>query len=122
MSFKSNYERICFEKHLKPSAVCEAIGLARSTYSLWTDESVPRRSTLDKLSSYLGVTPDELLSESSSVPHFDLQRFASPALTPAEQNLLEAYRSDASLRSAIDAMLEATGHGLNGKKPASSDA
>lgn len=63
MSFKKNYERICFEKRLKPSAVCEAIGLARSTYSLWNDDSIPRKSTLGKLAAYLNVTVNDLLAE-----------------------------------------------------------
>ena len=61
MSFKKNYERLCFEKRMKPSAVCEAIGLARSTYSLWNDNSIPRQATLKKLADYLGVSVDDLL-------------------------------------------------------------
>lgn len=61
MSFKKNYERICFEKDLRPSVVCEKIGLSRSTYSLWTDASMPRKSTLEKLAAYLGVEVSDLI-------------------------------------------------------------
>lgn len=103
MSFKSNYERICFEKHLKPSAVCEAIGLSRSTYSLWTDESVPRRSTLDKLSAYLDVTPDELLSESSP-PQHELH-IQPPPLSPSEQEIIDLYRISPDFRAAVDSLV-----------------
>lgn len=59
--FKQNFERICFEKKLPPSTVCQAIGLTRSTYSNWDESSVPRRKTLEKLSEYLQVSIDELL-------------------------------------------------------------
>lgn len=68
MSFKRNYEKICFEKRLKPSAVCNAIGLSYSTYTLWTETSVPRKSTLKKLADYLGVTEEELLRDDSQKP------------------------------------------------------
>lgn len=121
--FKENFVRLCQSIGKSPNAVCREVGLSTAAYSEWREDTVPRRTTLIRIADYFGVPVESLTADSSSsVPHFDLQRFASPTLTPAEQNLLEAYRSDASLRSAIDAMLEATGHGLNGKKPASSDA
>lgn len=66
--FKRNFERICFEKKLSPSVVCQKIGLTRSAYSAWTDESIPRKSTIEKLSAYLGVSPSALLDDSSA-PH-----------------------------------------------------
>lgn len=59
--FKKNFERLCRDRGLYPSAVCEKIGLSRSTWSDWTDKSVPRTSTLKKLAAYLGVTVDDLL-------------------------------------------------------------
>lgn len=62
--FKKNFERLCRDRGLYPSAVCEKIGLSRSTWSDWTDSSVPRRATLQKLADYLGVTVDDLLGDS----------------------------------------------------------
>lgn len=59
--FKKNFEKICFEKGLKPTIVVRECGFAASTYTLWTDSSVPRRATLQKLADYLGVSVDDLL-------------------------------------------------------------
>lgn len=59
--FKKNFERLCRDRGLYPSAVCEKIGLSRSAWSDWTDKSVPRKSTLKKLADYLGVSVDDLL-------------------------------------------------------------
>ena len=59
--FKKNFERLCRDRGLYPSAVCEKIGLSRSTWSDWTDKSVPRQSTIKKLADYLGVSVDDLL-------------------------------------------------------------
>ena len=59
--FKKNFEKICIDKGVKPTVVVRDCGLAASTYTLWTDESVPRQSTLKKLADYLGVSVDDLL-------------------------------------------------------------
>lgn len=61
--FKENFERICAKKGLYPSNVVVAVGLNQSTYSLWTEKSVPRKTTLYKIADYLGVTVEELLAE-----------------------------------------------------------
>lgn len=60
--FKQNFVKICTEKGLSPTAVCTAIGLSNSTYSQWTEDSVPRQTTLLKLAEYLEVSVDELLN------------------------------------------------------------
>lgn len=59
--FKKNFEKICIDKGVKPTVVVRDCGLAASTYTLWTDESVPRQSTIKKLADYLGVSVDDLL-------------------------------------------------------------
>ena len=61
--FKENFERICAQKGVAPTAVCKKIGLTGSAYSLWTEESIPRKTTLIKLANELGVTVEELLEE-----------------------------------------------------------
>ena len=60
--FKANFVRLCAEKGLSPTAVCTAIGLSNSTYSQWSDDSVPRKTTLLKLAEYLEVSVNELLN------------------------------------------------------------
>lgn len=61
--FKKNFELICAQKGVAPTAVCKKIGLTGSAYSLWTEESIPRKTTLIKLANELGVTVEELLEE-----------------------------------------------------------
>lgn len=65
--FKKNFERLCRDRGLYPSAVCEKIGLSRSAWSDWTDKSVPRKSTLKKLADYLGVSVDDLLGRNEDI-------------------------------------------------------
>lgn len=61
--FKKNFEKICAEKNIAPTNVCAAIGLSTASYSKWTDESVPRKTTLIKLADYFGITVEELLAD-----------------------------------------------------------
>lgn len=61
--FKKNFERICAQKGVAPTAVCIKIGLSNAVYSKWTEESIPRKTTLIKIANELGVTVEELLEE-----------------------------------------------------------
>lgn len=67
--FKENFIRICNIRGEPPTAVCQKIGLAKSTFSNWTEDSVPRQATLIKLADYLGCTVDDLLAEEPPAPH-----------------------------------------------------
>ena len=60
--FKKRFEKLCNERNVAPTAVCMAIGLSNATYSCWTDDSIPRRATLLKLSDYFNV-PVEYFTE-----------------------------------------------------------
>ena len=55
--FKQNFIKLCKEKHVSPSAVCISCGLSNATFTSWTDDSVPRPATLQKIADYFGVTP-----------------------------------------------------------------
>lgn len=61
--FKKNFERLCNVRGKSPTTVCVELGLSHSVYSLWTDSTVPRRATLQKIADYFGVTPEELLQD-----------------------------------------------------------
>lgn len=74
--FKENFIRICAEKGVSPTSVCVSIGLSSSVFSQWTENTVPRKTTLIKLANALGVTVDYLLGNEPTSP-------ASPA-APAE--------------------------------------
>ena len=53
--FKKKFEKLCSDRGVSPTAVCVAIGLSNATYSCWTNESMPRKTTLLKLAEYFGV-------------------------------------------------------------------
>ena len=61
--FKKNFIKICNERNVAPTVVCQAIGLTAATFSKWDDNSVPRKATLYKIADYFGVTPEYLLRE-----------------------------------------------------------
>lgn len=61
--FKKNFVKFCNLKGESPSFVCRQVGIAPATYSCWTDESVPRRATLQKIADYFGITTEQLLAE-----------------------------------------------------------
>lgn len=59
--FKTNFVRLYNAEAQMPSYVCRQVGLAPATFSCWTDESIPRRATLQRIADYFGVTIDDLL-------------------------------------------------------------
>jgi repressor LexA len=61
--FKKNFIKWCNNFDIAPTVVIERIGLNKSTFSNWTDESVPRQATLQKIADYFGITTEQLLAE-----------------------------------------------------------
>ena len=61
--FKKNFIKFCNLHGKAPTMVLLDLGLSKSTFSNWTDESVPRESTLRKISDYFGITVEELLAD-----------------------------------------------------------
>ena len=60
--FYFNYVDLCNSINKSPSAVAEELGLKRSAVTRWSDGSVPRQATLQKIATYFGVTVDELMN------------------------------------------------------------
>lgn len=61
--FKQNFINICIERGVAPTAVLKQIGLSNATFTCWTEDSVPRQTTLKKLADYFGITPEDLLRD-----------------------------------------------------------
>ena len=61
--FKEKFIKLCNLHSKAPTMVLLDLGLAKSTFSNWTDESVPRKATLHKIADYFGITVEELLSD-----------------------------------------------------------
>ena len=84
--FKQRLEFLCTQKGVSPTKACEDIGINGSNYAQWNEDSVPRRSTLQKFASYFDVSVDYLLGrEEEKTPE-------EPKLSEGEAMLLEAIR------------------------------
>jgi repressor LexA len=68
MMFKKIFIKLCNARGVAPTAVCNDIGLSAATFSCWTDESVPRKTTLYKLANYFNVSVDYLLGKEDAIP------------------------------------------------------
>lgn len=67
--FKERFIQLCNQKGVPPTVACMDIGLSNAAFSKWTDESIPRKATLMKISDYFGVSVSYLqgLSDEPSV-------------------------------------------------------
>lgn len=85
--FKKIFIDLCNQRKESPSAVCAKVGLSNATFSCWTEESVPRRATLQRIADYFGVSVDYLLGkeEKENAPTED-------NLSEGEKMLLELFR------------------------------
>ena len=61
--FKKIFIDLCNQKNEAPSVVCRKVNITPATFSCWTDESIPRRATLQRIADYFGVTVDYLLGK-----------------------------------------------------------
>jgi transcriptional regulator with XRE-family HTH domain len=66
--FKQNFVNICAKRGVAPTVVLKEIGISHATFSNWTDESVPRQTTIVKIANYFGITPEELLRGPTEKP------------------------------------------------------
>jgi transcriptional regulator with XRE-family HTH domain len=62
--FYDNFIKLCNENKKIPSAVARDLGLSSAAVSKWKDGAVPRRTTIQKVADYFGVTYDSLFDES----------------------------------------------------------
>ena len=61
--FKQTFIRLCSQKGESPSSVCNKIGISAAAFSQWTDETIPRKVTQQRIADYFGVTVDYLLGK-----------------------------------------------------------
>lgn len=64
--FKQRFIDLCIERNEAPSMVLMKVGLSSAAFSNWTDETVPRKTTLTKIANYFGVTIEELMRDDSA--------------------------------------------------------
>lgn len=87
--FKENFVRLCAEKGVAPSVVCQQIGLSNAAFSAWDEKSIPRKTTLIKIADYFGVTTETLLTgEKEKAP-----REIPEGLTELDAEIIKLYSS-----------------------------
>lgn len=62
------FNRLCFERGITPSSVCDKCGISRTLIRGWKDGGEPRDTTLDKLAAYLGVSAEYLKGTPDVLP------------------------------------------------------
>ena len=91
--FKKIFINLCNEKNISPSAACRAIGLSNAAYSSWTDDTIPRRSTLAKFADYFGVQVEDLLGDAPITQKEKLtDEVGEPTLSKKEESVMELFR------------------------------
>ena len=104
--FKQNFINLCNKKGIAPSAVCMQLGLSNATYSKWTDESVPRRATLQRIADYFGVSVDYLLGKEQEKKTSAKVLTPAVSLSPRETAVIIAYRTHPNEQPAVDKLLD----------------
>lgn len=59
--FYAQFEKLCEQNHIKPSALARKLGFSPSAPGRWKGGAVPQSDTLRRLTEYFGVTTDYLL-------------------------------------------------------------
>ena len=95
--FKQRFIRLCNDKKVSPSAACAAIGLSNATFSCWTDESVPRRATLQRIADYFGTTVAYLtgvVDDPDPIALVDPSKKAPPIIEKIDEAMLDLSEED----------------------------
>ena len=78
--FYDRFEQLCKLKGVKPGRACTDMGLSRSLSAKWKNMGTkkPSAEVLEKMSSYFGISINEILDEDSDFPQKHKKR---PPLT-----------------------------------------
>ena len=94
--FKENFIKICNEKGLSPTKVCQEIGISKSNFSNWNDDSLPRKTTLLKIADKLNVDVSELTKNNpittippKTIEHIETNHFVAYIDFLGIKNLIE---------------------------------
>ena len=97
--FKKIFIDLCNKKRESPSSVCRKVGITPATFSGWTEATIPRKATLQRIADYFDVTVDYLLGEGDSQP------LKTIGLSEEETALINAYREHPEMHEAVHKLL-----------------
>lgn len=103
--FYLNFVRLCNKIGKSPSAVAEEMGFQRSVVTRWSNGSVPRKATIEKIATFFNVPSEELTGEEQkekpSTPEGD-------GLDAHGQTILDKYNMlDPATQAMFESMLDA---------------
>lgn len=111
--FKQRFIRLCNDKGVSPSAACAAIGLSNATFSCWTETSVPRRATLQRIADYFGTTVAYLtgaVDDPDPIALVDPSKKAPPLIEKIDEAMLDMSEEDlADLEKYVEFILSKKG-------------
>lgn len=64
--FYTNFVKLCNRKGIAPTAAAVEMGFQRSVATRWSKGAEPRRTTLEKVADYFGVTVADLIGDDSA--------------------------------------------------------
>lgn len=64
--FYDNFIRLCAKENISPSAAAEEMGFYRSVVTRWGKGGNVRKSTLERVANYFGVTVADLIGDDSA--------------------------------------------------------
>lgn len=87
--FYKKYISLCAKINKSPSAVAEAVGLSRTSPNGWKKGNKPKDTTIEKLSSYFGISSSFFADEPDQSTSDKKHLATSPK---NEQSFMELYR------------------------------
>lgn len=64
--FYTNFVKLCNRKGIAPTAAAVEMGFHRSDATRWSKGAEPRRTTLEKVADYFGVTVSDLIGDDAA--------------------------------------------------------
>lgn len=89
--FVTNFYRLCSQKNVSPSSVCEKLGLNKAVLKKWREGSLPHYSTIQKIADYFGV-PASGLTDPDFKPDYATVKEPKSDFTDQEKTLLSMFR------------------------------
>lgn len=109
--FWDKFLKLCNDRHIAPSAVCDAVGLSNSSPSKWKNGATPNAAALHKIAEYFGMPADYFREARMFRKHLVAVKRpkggkpANISLTDEEIELVRAYRERKDMQAAVKTLL-----------------
>ena len=104
--FWTIFVKLCALRGLSPNKVAKELHIASGTVSEWKKGRTPQNATLKKIADYFGVSIEYLKGETDEKgPSEKTQATIPPCLNEEEVTVVEAYRAQPELQTAVKRVL-----------------